>query len=452
MKDCDVFILGGGLAGAAAAAGAARCGARVVLAERGLILGGTATGALVTPMQTFHSPVGRVIGGFAQEMIEALKATGATPGHLYDPIGFSPSVTPADPDALAEFLSRFLKNERVEVLTGAGFKDVDVKDGVIESVTLEGGGVTLHVRADFFVDASGDAVLAHAAGAAVEIDANCQPMTLIFIMDRVDGAEIVEYQKKHPEEFYMPEDVSVLDRGYIGVSGFFGHVRRAREAGRLSVPRDRLLFFGTTRPGEVAVNTTRVSGFRGIIEEEVEEAKRIALGQVKELARFVNEEIPGFANARVVRTAERIGVRETRRLIGRYVMNEKDVIETAHFDDAIAKGAYPMDMHLPDSGLKSEHVGGKGFYDIPLRSLLSNEIANLVLAGKHISVTHEGFCSTRVMPTCMATGQAAGAAAALAARARKDPEEIYGEIQEALRKQGAVVFDGDVVRDELYPR
>ena len=454
MKDklrTDVFVLGGGPSGVCAAIGAARCGAKVTLAERHFLLGGTATEALVNPWQTFHSPAGRVIGGVAQELVERLRARGGCPGHLPDPIGFVASVTPFDYDALKSELLEWTRQEGISALLGFRFRDAVVSGGRILSVDIEDEQRNIvNVEASSYVDATGNGDLTHAAGCEMEIDPDCQPMTLIFVLERVDAVAIKEYQKKHPEEFYMNRDPSVPDRGYIGVSGFFEHVRRARDSGRLEVPRDRVLFFGGAEPGQVVVNTTRVTGYNGLYGDQVSEAMKIAMGQVKNLYSFMADELPGFARARISRIADHIGVRETRRLIGRYVMNESDILATSFFEDAVAKGAFPLDIHsATDSSISTELIGGKGHYDVPLRCLLNGRVENLITVGKCISVTHRGYSSTRVMPTCMAVGQGGGVAAALAAARKKDPEEIAVAIRSELRRQKAILLDEDVVIEKL---
>jgi hypothetical protein len=447
----DVFVLGGGPSGVCAALGAARCGAKVLLAERHFVLGGTATEALVNPWQTFHSRSGRAIGGIAQELVCRLRARGGCPGHMHDPIGFAASVTPFDYDVLKTELVDWTREEKIDVLFGFNMKGVDAAGGRIRSVVVEDEQRNVvSVEASRYIDATGNGDLSHAAGCRMEIDPDCQPMSLMFVLDGVDNAAVVDYQKKNQDEFYLGAGTSVLDRGYPGASGFFGHVRRARAAGRLEVPRDRVLFFGAAAPGQVVVNATRVTGFSGLYGDQISEAMKIALRQVWNFYGFMRDELPGFARSRIVRIADRIGVRETRRLVGRCVVNERDLLANAYFDDAVAKGAYPLDMHSPaDESIATEMIGGKGYYDIPLRSLLSVEVENLLTVGKCISVTHRGFSSTRVMPTCMAVGHGGGVAAALAARGGKDPEDIAGAIRDELRRQKAIVLDEDVVEEEI---
>ncbi len=446
----DVFVLGGGLSGAAAAFEAARNGVTVALAERSFMLGGAATLSLVNPWQTFHSHSGRVIGGFAQELTDRLLASGHSLGHLPDPVGFATSVTPIDPDGLRAALDEMARERGVAVLYGHRLRDAEIVENRLRSVTLEDEhSGTICVRASAFIDASGNGDLSSIAGCRMEIDSDCQPMTLIFTMDNVDFEAVAAYHRAHPDEFYEGAAIDgPLRGGYIGVSGFFEHVRRAKESGRLAVPRDRVLFFGNTRPGQVVVNTTRVTGKNGASGTELSEAMGEGLAQTKNLVAFMTSDLPGFERARVVRIADQIGVRETRRLIGRYVMDENDIHANASFDDTIAKGAFPLDIHSgADASLSYEKVSGKGHYDIPLRCLLNSEVGNLLTVGKCISVTHKGFSSTRVMPTCMAVGQAGGAAAALSAKLKRDPEEIYPLVRDTLRSAGAIISEEDIVND-----
>lgn len=444
----DVVVVGGGMTGVSAAVCAARCGRRVALVERSGVLGGMATLALVNPLQTFHAPGGQVIRGFGQEVVDALMARGACPGHIPDPIGFANTLTPVDPDVLEIVLKEKCAEAGVDLLFGHTFRGAMIgPDNVVRGVDVEGPGGALRLDAAAFVDASGNGDLTLAAGAPMEIDPDHQPMTLIFVMRGVRPHDIIAFQKQNPKEFYMHPDPAVLDRGFVAVSGFFTAVAEARASGELTVPRDRLLFFNNTRPDEVVVNTTRITGLTGLEPEDMEKARQIGIAQARELAAFMMRHIPGFDNAHIKQIAREAGVRETRRLLGRYVLRENELIESANFDDVIAKGAYPMDIHQQTGeGIKTLRLEGKKYYDIPLRSLLSNEISNLITAGKCMSVTHNGFSSTRVMPTCLAVGQAAGAAAAFVAR---DPaEDVMNrirDIQKVLIGQNAILYDDQVV-------
>ncbi|MEW6202488.1 MAG: FAD-dependent oxidoreductase [bacterium] len=445
----DILIAGAGISGTAAAVAAARCGKSVLLVERDYYPGGTAASALVSPMQTFHSPAGRVIGGFAQELVDALVIAGGSLGHLPDPIGFVTTVTPVDAEILKIVLTDFLEKAGVKLILGARLRDVKLApDGNIACAVLESeDGERREVSARVFIDATGNGDLTYASGVPMETDGDAQPMSLIFRVGHVDAAEIVRYQKAHPEEFYMPPDISVLDRGYIGVSGFFTKVQKARRSGRLKVSRDRLLFFGGVRANEVVINTTRVQGFNALRVEELSAAMLEGISQVHELFEFMRSDIPGFKDAVLLQIAPRIGVRETRRLIGRYRLEEKDLTEGSAFPDVIAKGAFPLDIHSAHTDtIEAVPLGRRGFYDLPLRCLLNDEVNNLITVGKCISVSHRGFSSTRVMPTCLAVGQAGGAAAAILSDApSSNLEDKTEQLQNILLSQDAIIFDDQIL-------
>lgn len=447
----DVIVAGAGPAGAAAAVSAARCGARVAVVERDHFPGGTPASAMVTPMQAFGSPAGRIIGGFGQELVVRLVRAGGSLGHLVDPVGFCNTVTPVDAGALRVELFRMFSEAGVEFIGGTRVEGVETgAGGVITGVAVRGEmGESGVLRAGAFVDATGNGDLAAAAGAPFEVDENCQPMTLIFKVGGVDTARIIAFQKERPEEFVMHPDPAVLGSGYVGVSGFFSAVARAREAGRLNVPRDRLLLFGGVNRGEIVVNTTRVQGYSGLSAPDVAAATRLGYLQAAEVFRFLREDIPGFENAALLEMAPRIGVRETRRIAGRFRIEEKHLLETASFPDVVAKGSFPVDIHLADSaGIESAAIPGKGHYDIPLGCLLPERISNLLVAGRCMSASHRAFASTRVQPTSMALGQAAGVAASLAAREPGgDIAESITKIQDILIQQGAILSDDAIVRD-----
>ena len=168
--------------------------------------------------------------------------------------------------------------------------------------------------------------------------------------------------------------------------------------------------------------------------------------QVFTLLEFMRRDLPGFEHVELRETATQIGVRETRRIIGEYVLTQEDLAIGRHFDDVIALGGYPIDIHpvegaaggvqhALDSGLRTADV-----YEIPYRSLLPLQVENLLVAGRSLSATHEAAGAVRVMPPVFAMGQAAGTAAALAAERAIAPRRVsVPELQEELRKQGAIL-------------
>ena len=221
--------------------------------------------------------------------------------------------------------------------------------------------------------------------------------------------------------------------------GLWALVRRATEAGELQLPREDMLFFATPHPTEVSVNSTRVTRVLGADVWDLSYAEWCSRRQMRQIAAFLRRYVPGFEDAYVVQSGVQVGVRETRRVLGEYQLSADDVLNARKFDDAIARGAYPVDIHNPKgSGTLLKRLPPGEAYDIPLRCLLPKNTERLLVAGRCISGTHEAHSSYRVMPIVMATGQAAGVCAALAARkalsVRSVPVKL---VQEELLRQGA---------------
>ena len=419
-----------------AAVSAARAGARVALIEAHSYPGGMANQALVQPYQTFHSPRGQVIRGLPQEYVDRLAALRGTLGHVRDPIGFAASVTPVDDAVSRAVMESWLLEEGVDVLLGTAVTGIVEDGGRIRSVNaikvnpeafpagipfghweneMPLAGEAVELACDAVVDATGSARVRRFVGLPCEISDDRQPMSWLFAMRGVDKGALLDYVYAHPDDFVLSDDPRCREERYIGVSGFFSLVREAKEKGVWEVPRDRLLFFETPRAGEVIVNTTRIPHGFGSDAEIISEGKR----QIEFLARFMRARVPGFASAEISRVADRIGVRESFRSQCAYMLTRDDVVGGARFADVIALGAFPIDIHSArDEDLHAEKVGARGQYDIPLSCIVCDEFPNLVMAGRIISVTHGAFASTRVMPTSMAVGQAAGIAAAVIAEER----------------------------------
>jgi hypothetical protein len=224
-----------------------------------------------------------------------------------------------------------------------------------------------------------------------------------------------------------------------GVHGLWDLVRRATAAGELDLPREDVLFFATPHEREISVNSTRITRVLGVDVWDLSYAEWCGRQQMRQIAAFLRKYVPGFERAYVAQSGVNVGVRETRRICGDYQLTVEDVLGARKFDDAIARGAYPVDIHNPDGkGTVLKHVPLGEAYDIPLRCLLPRGIENIIVAGRCISGTHEAHSSYRVMPIVMATGQAAGVCAALAAHAGASPRGVpVADVQRELLCQGA---------------
>jgi hypothetical protein len=441
--DTDVLVVGGGPAGLGAALGAVQAGARVILAERYGFLGGNATAALVMPLMSFHTqvptkerrgattllptdhgPGEAVVGGVLATLLKRLVSVGGA----IPPTLATGYVVPFDPEWFKLVALDLLDEAGVHLLFHA-FASGILGDDEVEGVVFETKSGPLAIRAKVTVDCTGDADVAVQAGTPTETGRNdglVQPMTLMFRMAEFQRAAFEQYVKDNPAQ-------------WRGVHGLWDLVRKATEAGELKLPREDILFFATPHEGEVSVNSTRVTRVLGTDVWDLSYAEWMSRRQMRQIAEFLRRYVPGFEKSYVMQSGVNVGVRETRRIVGDYQLSADDVLSARKFDDAIARGAYPVDIHNPTgTGTILKRLPPGEAYDIPLRALMPKNAEGLVVAGRCISGTHEAHSSYRVMPIVMATGQAAGVAAALAAQRRVRPRELAAkEIQHELLRQGA---------------
>jgi hypothetical protein len=271
------------------------------------------------------------------------------------------------------------------------------------------------------VDASGEAVLAHLAGAASEgwsDVSNAQAMTTTFTMAPVDQAAFAAFGRD-----------ALLDA--LGAAVDSGDYRLPRREGSTHV---------TTAPGVQFVHMTRVAHLDPRDPLALSVAEREGRDQAMEYARFLRDCVPGYADAQVTWMARRIGIRESRRVRGEYWLERADVVEGRRFADAIASGAAPIEEHANDADTRWEFLGRA--YDIPYRSLLPVGVDGLLVAGRCFSASHDAHASARNMAQCMAMGQAAGTAAAQAVYRGVRPRDLdVARLQETLRLDRAVFGD-----------
>lgn len=445
--DTDVLVVGGGPAGLGAALGAADAGARVILAERYGFLGGNATAALVMPLMSFHTqipgpeksgattllptdhgPGEPVVHGALARLLERLVRAGGA---------ISPSlatgyVVPFDPEWFKLVALELLDEAGVQFLFHAFASGVICEPSPTRSVSgviFETKSGPLLIRARVTVDCTGDGDVAMQAGAPFEVgreDGLVQPMTLMFRMVDFERAAFEAYVQAHP-------------RQWRGVHGLWDLVRKASEAGELDLPREDILFFATPHERELCLNSTRVTRVLGTDVWDLSYAEWASRRQMRQIAAFLRKYVPGFERAYVAQSGVNVGVRETRRIVGDYQLSVDDVLGARKFEDSIARGAYPVDIHNPKgAGTVLKRLPPGEAYDIPLRCLLPQRTEGLVVAGRCISGTHEAHSSYRVMPIVMATGQAAGICAALAATQHSSPRQIpVRDVQRELVRQGA---------------
>jgi len=443
--ETDVLVVGGGPAGIGAALGAAQAGAQVILTERYGFFGGNATAALVMPLMSWHTEHARpetpgedillptdhgrgdpVLAGALKQFLDRLIKNGAA----IAPTLKTGYTVPFDPEMFKLVALEMLDEAGVDFLLHALASGVVAESGKIEGVIFETKSGPLLIRARCVVDCTGDGDVAVQAGAPYDIgradDGLVQPMTLMFRMVEFEREVFADYVKEHPDQ-------------WRGVHGLWDLIRKATETGELDLPREDILFFATPHEREVAVNSTRVTGVRAIDVWDLTHAEWQSHMQMRQIAAFLRRRVPGFKHAYIAQSGVHTGVRETRRIAGDYQLTGSDVLEARKFEDVIARCTYPLDIHNPTGkGTQLKRLPPGESYDIPLRALLPRRTQNLLVAGRCISGTHEALSSYRVMPTSMATGQAAGVCAALSAAAGLAPRALdTREVQRELVRQGA---------------
>lgn len=437
VKNADVIVAGGGPAGIAAAISAARNGARTLLVERNGWLGGMATSGLVHPFMPSYAGDKPVNKGIFWEIVESLVKQGAAihPDLTKMQTGYTgfvvwphAHVTPFDVEILKWIIQDLIEDSKVDVILHSMIVGAIKEGNTAKGLILENKSGRMAVEGSVIIDATGDADVANYLCAEYEkgnpIDGSLQPATIFFRLGGVDRKKVDSYIQEHPEERHFQTFAKI-----------------AQEKGEFIPSKHDVLFFYTPREDEVAINTTRIHGVDGTNVFDLTRAEFETRRQVRILFKFFKKYVPGFENCYITTTAQEVGIRETRRIIGEYCLNKEDVLSTRQFSDNIAQCAYMIDIHdRKDTQLFYTAIPEGRSYGIPYRCLLPVKIENLIVAGRCISCTQEAQGSLRVMPPSFSLGQAAGTAAAIAVRSGKTPRAIdIAELQSLLKAQGQVV-------------
>jgi hypothetical protein len=445
----DVIVCGGGPSGAMAAIAAAREGAKVLLVEQYAFLGGTLTAMGVGPMMSFHNNVGeQVVKGYAQELIDRLIARGASVGHVEDVITYCSTVTPFDAEQMKIELEQMFLGAGGTLLYHTMLVDVATEgDRVTAIIAANKAGLT-RFEAAFFIDSTGDGDLAYRAGVPFkqgrDEDGKTQPMTMKLKVANVDREAVKRYAREHPErclfDYGTEEGLRRLESSpRISLKGYIPELKRARDAGEVSVNREFVLLFETGTQGVFIINVSRIQGLDGTNPYDIARAETIGRQQCSEIFAFLRKHCVGFEHAVRMDSAAQVGVRETRRMDGRYTITAEDLLEGRRPDDSIALGGYPLDIHSPDKAETVTHFFRLGtVYGIPLRALVPRGFGNLLMNGRCLSATHEALAGIRTTPQLMAVGQGAGTVAAMAVRDGKGAMELdFAVVKQRLEANGA---------------
>jgi glycine/D-amino acid oxidase-like deaminating enzyme len=408
VSERDVVVLGGGPAGIAAAASAAAHGASVILVERYGFLGGMGTAAGVTNFCGLHANVRgeirQVVHGVADELLDRMRALdGLSEPHL---IFGRIHAQAYDMSAFKCAADGLLGSRGAEMLFHALGVDVRRMDsGEIDALIVETKSGRGAIRGRAFIDCSGDADLAHRAGVALEKGDDTGRLlypTLMFRVGNVDAARAGEAWKSIPQ---------LMDA--------------AEASGEYRFPRRGAIVRPQKHANEWRVNVTQLRDAEGRAVDgtdatSLSEAELEGRRQIVEYLRFLRAKVPGFENAYALDIAPQVGIRETRRLVGEYMLTADDVLRCADFEDSIGVNGWPIENHVAgDVKWEWPAAGSRGYNQLPFRMLvpkrsIAGSAPNLLVAGRCASMTHGGQSAARVSGACFVMGQAAGTAAALA--------------------------------------
>lgn len=416
MKKYNLLVAGGGLSGVAAAVSAAREGLSVALIEKSGMLGGAMSNCLVFPFMRYWSKTedGKnaesLSRGIFEEMINRAKEyDGSVKLNLFKPEDFK------------FVLDDMVTEAGVDVLFHSTVCGASVEGRTLKSVEIATQYGKMEIESDFFVDTTGDGNLFFLAGCDFQLgresDGFCQPMTTCFRMCGVDIAQFRSEQK----------DLNAL-------------YAKFKEEGKITNPREDILVFTGIGEGVLHFNTTRIVKHNPTDVFDVSRAEIEARRQVYEMVCFLKENSKAFEHSTLVSIASDIGVRESRKLKGVHILNADELKAMTRFEDSIALGNYDIDIHNPTGSGTSHYFFKPGeYYTIPYRSLVPNEIDNLLVAGRCISTTHEAQASIRIMPICTCLGEAAGTAVAVAHKAGTNTHDVdVKAVQSKLKENGAV--------------
>lgn len=412
----DVVVTGAGSSGIVAAIRAAREGAKVLLLEGTGFLGGLITGGRLTkPTGLINSPV-------FNEMLERCVGYKGADGRVRESYWGKYTGT-FDAEVMQRVIIEMVEEAGVEVLLRANVIQTVMKDSAVHGLIIRTKSGESLVLAKAFVDASGDGDVAALAGAQFSLgregDGLTQPITSYFRVLNVDVPALIADAEAHRadmwEVVYPPgaaknEDFAMA----VLLTGFQQRIKdKVAEGFDWIIPKDHITMKTGLIPGEISVNVTRFQG-NGLDDRDLSRAEIEIRKQAYCAFDFLQKYVGGFADAIFLEVAPKLGVRETRRILGDYIITEADVRGNARFEDGIGLCNSPVDVHEP-GGARAimDHVGVG--YGLPYRAMLPVGVGNLITAGRCISADAIAYGSTRNVPACTMTGEAAAIASALAA-------------------------------------
>ncbi len=425
-NEYDIIVAGAGIAGISAAVKAGSLGCSVLLIEHYPFAGGMSSAGMVSPFMKSVTGGKNLVQGIYKQIEAGLRDMGG----MIDNGFYS--------WAFRSVANHLLHQSNVDIAYNADVVSVDVENSKVKSLDIATPYGISKVKGKQFIDTTGDAQLVVMGNfpwlKGDEKTGKLQTLTLFFRMGGIDVEKTAEYSKTHKEDFLGWMDFQFDFSRIISIAGYKGLIRKAQAEGRF--PMDVEYVFFTTLPasGEGSFNTTNILGIDPSTSVALTQAELEGHRQVAQIVDFLNADVPGFENAFLIDTAVQVGVRETRRAEAQYMMTGDDILKAAKFEDAVARGCYGVDIH-GQKGEKSrmDELEEGAWYDVPLRSLRVKDADNLMVAGRCIGATREGQAALRIQPTASATGEACGAAAALAVKMNLPLYQVpYQKLRELL--------------------
>lgn len=410
----DVVVVGGGSAGVASAIAASRCGCKTLLIERNAYLGGQATNAWVSAFCGFFTkgelPT-QCVKGIGDEVLQRLKDYGEDINYVINPSTKNASIR-FHPEILKLVLDDLILESAMDVRLCTTLIDVNVNNQKIESIIVMDDDDKYLVKAKVFIDTTGDANLLNSA--------HIQTMW--------------GDQSHHVQQSSLSCLVDNLPSDEIKIETIESAIKQAKANGATHLDKERGMIIkvkGDTY-GYMTIPSIELNNLSGsTLTQSLIELRKKGNAYVKALKQYA----PNFNNVNLKSSAPYLGIRESRRMVGKTMIQGEDVLKAEKSKDSIARAGWPVEMHK-NSGLSYQSICDNDYFGVPLGALVSKDITNLLAAGRCISCDSVALASLRVMGTSFATGQAAGVAAAYYARTNQLDVEA---IQEELIKQNALI-------------
>lgn len=432
---CDVLVVGGGPAGIAAAVASARNGADTILTELNGYLGGTGTAGMVNPFMTSYDTDGKtqIIRGIFDEIVRRMEERGGAIHPSKVPLGTAyagyrvaghKNIAPFNAEALKKVSEDMCVESGVRLMYHLMLIDAENENGTVRAAYFATKDGIYKITAKVFIDCTGDADLAVAAGAETiygDGEGEVQSASLFFSIAGVNKEALDAHSLNEQDmrkKFYMDE------------------IEAERAAGNYPIARNKIMLIENLN-GEWSLNMSQVDDVDGTDPVSVTNGEIESRRQIDYIIAFLRKYVAGCENIYLVHSAPALGIRESRRIVGEYELSLSDADESVHFEDTILCCASSLDIHKKGY---VQYIARKSTapYYMPYRSLLAKGISNLMAAGRCASAAREVMGAIRVMPPVFAMGEAAGTGAALAVRNHCTPKEVDAKLlTDTLRAGGA---------------